>query len=124
MKPLISTAATSPAPPLLLAPPRQLLRWAAVCSLRTAPAKPSRRPNPIAVSTYSFWRFRDNPTDRLSIEQCIDEAARMGFDAVEILHIQMFDDESPERLQRLKRQAFVNGLDLCGFLDAPGVCFP
>lgn len=82
------------------------------------------RTNPIAVSTYSFWRFRDNPTDRLSIEQCIDQSARMGFDAVEILHMQMFDDESPARLQRLKRQALINGLDLCGFSTHQGFLSP
>ena len=33
------------------------------------------RPNPIGVSTYSFWRFKDD--SRLSVEQCIDEAARI-----------------------------------------------
>ena len=36
----------------------------------------SRRPNPIAVSTYSFWRFKRNL--KLPIETCIEEAARMG----------------------------------------------
>lgn len=84
----------------------------------------NQRGNPIAVSTYSFWRFRDNPHDRLTIEQCIDHAARMGFDGVEILHVQMFGDESPARLQRLKRQAFVNGLSLCGFSTHQGFVSP
>lgn len=77
--------------------------------------------NPIAVSTYSFWRFKDD--SKLSIEQCIDEAARMGFDAVEILHIQM-ESEDPGYLQRLKQQAFVNGLDLCGFSTHQGFVSP
>src|SRR5215218_7732377 len=72
--------------------------------------KYSRR-NPIAVSTYSFWRFKDD--SKLSIERCIDESARMGFDAVEILHIQMENEENGY-LQRIKRQAFLNGLSLCG----------
>ncbi|QDU55368.1 sugar phosphate isomerase/epimerase family protein [Aeoliella mucimassa] len=89
-------------------------------TIQATPAKA----NPIAISTYSFWRFRDNPTDRLSIEQCIDEAARMGFDAVEILHMQMFDEESPSRLQNLKRQALINGLDLCGFSTHQGFVSP
>ena len=83
-----------------------------------------RRPNPIAISTYSFWRFRDNPTDRLSIEQCIDESARMGFNAVEILHMQMFEEESPARLQNIKRQAVINGIDLCGFSTHQGFVSP
>jgi sugar phosphate isomerase/epimerase len=77
--------------------------------------------NPIAVSTYSFWRFKDNA--KLPIEKCIDEAARMGFDAVEILHIQM-ENEDPAYLQRLKQRAFVNGLALCGFSTHQGFLSP
>lgn len=85
-----------------------------VAQLATAnePAPADHRPNRIAVSTYSFWRFLDD--SKLSIEQCIDEAAKMGFDGVEILHMQM-ESEEPAFLQRLKRRAFLNGLDLCGF---------
>ncbi len=66
--------------------------------------------NRIAVSTYSFWRFKDNL--KLPIETCIDEAAQMGFDGVEILHMQM-RGESNDYLQNLKRRAIVNGVDLC-----------
>src|SRR5258705_13950758 len=79
------------------------------------------RANPIAVSTYSYWRFRDD--SKLSIERCIDEAARMGFDGVEILEMQM-EDEDPGHLQKLKRQAFLNGLDLCGFSTHQSFLFP
>ena len=71
----------------------------------------SRRPNPIAVSTYSFWRFKRNL--KLPIETCIEEAARMGFQGVEILHSQM-EGESNDYLQNLKRCAVINGIDLCG----------
>ena len=39
--------------------------------------------NPIAVSSYSFWRFRDD--SKLSMERCIDLASEMGFDAFEVL---------------------------------------
>ena len=74
-------------------------------------AEPRGHGNPIAVSTYSFWRFKDD--SKLSIETCIEQAARMGFDGVEILHMQM-DDEQPAHLQRLKQLAFINGLCLCG----------
>jgi len=70
----------------------------------------SQRPSRIAVSTYSFWRFKEDL--KLPIETCIDEAAEMGFDGVEILHIQM-EKESNEYLQDLKRRALINGLDLC-----------
>lgn len=116
---LTKIAATA-ALPTLAAPWSQ-----AIAQESEAPAKaPAGKGNPIAVSTYSFWRFRDNPHDRLSIETCIDQAAEMGFDGVEILHMQMFDDESPARLQRLKRQAFVNGLALCGFSTHQGFVSP
>jgi L-ribulose-5-phosphate 3-epimerase len=87
----------------------------------TTSAPPTPRGNPIAVSTYSFWRFKDD--SKLSIEKCIDEAARMGFDAVEILHIQM-ENENAAYLQRLKQQAFVNGLSLCGLSTHQGFVSP
>jgi len=74
---------------------------------------PPQRSNPIGVSTYSFWRF-NGPKEESSIEWCIDQAAAMGFDGVEILHIQMTSEE-PSYLQDLKRRAFANGLDLMGF---------
>ncbi len=116
---LTSVAATA-ALPVLAAP------WSVAKAQEgeSPAAAPSGKGNPIAVSTYSFWRFRDNPHDRLSIESCIDHAAEMGFDGVEILHMQMFEDESPARLQRLKRQAFVNGLALCGFSTHQGFVSP
>ena len=81
----------------------------------------SRRPNPIAVSTYSFWRFKDGL--KLPIETCIDEAAQMGFDGVEILHIQM-EKESNDYLQGLKRRALINGIDLCGMSTHQGFVSP
>jgi L-ribulose-5-phosphate 3-epimerase len=72
----------------------------------------NRRPNSIAVSTYSYWRYRAD--SKLGIEECIDLAAEAGFDGVEILHVQM-EDESNSALQRIKQRAFRHGLDLCGF---------
>jgi len=89
-----------------------------------AEAAPRAWRNPIAVSTYSFWRFKDD--SKLSIERCIDEAARMDFDAVEILHIQMdnYRDPDPGYVQRLKQLAFVNGLDLCGLSTHQGFVSP
>ena len=54
-----------------------------------------------AVSTYSFWRYRKG--EKLPIEKCIDLAAEMGFDGVEILHVQMSEEEQENsHLQRLK----------------------
>ncbi len=39
---------------------------------------PKRRPNPIGVSTYSFWRF-NGPREDYPIEQCIDRGRGAGF---------------------------------------------
>ncbi len=82
---------------------------------------PTHHPNPIAVSTYSYWRFR--PDSKLPIEDCIDLAAEAGFDAVEILHIQMTREDN-DYLQMLKRRAFVNGIALCGFSTHQGFVSP
>jgi len=79
------------------------------------------RPNPIAVSTYSFWRFKKNL--KLPIETCIDEAARMGFDGVDILLIQM-DRQDNAYLQKIKRHALINGLDLCCMSTHQGYVYP
>jgi sugar phosphate isomerase/epimerase len=76
------------------------------------PKRSGARPgNPIAVSTYSFWRYHEDA--KMEVGQCIDEAARMGFDAVELLEVQM-ERKDNRALQSLKRRAFVNGLSLCG----------
>jgi sugar phosphate isomerase/epimerase len=78
----------------------------------TGVGQEKERRNPIGVSTYSFWGFqRDELRD---IGKCIDLAAKMGFDGVEILQIQM-KDFSPPALQKIKRRAFMAGVDLMGF---------
>lgn len=78
--------------------------------------------NRIGVSTYSFWRF-NGPKEDTPIEYCIDQAAAMGFDGVELLLIQMESDEN-SYLQQLKRRAFHAGLDLMGFSTHQGFVYP
>ena len=85
----------------MLAP---LTRWATAQS----PAGASSPRNKIAVSTYSYWHFRE---PRYPVEKVIDDAARLGFDGVEILHRQM-TDESPAYVNKLKQAAFRHGLAL------------
>lgn len=82
---------------------------------------PKAHPTRIGVSTYSFWQFKNN--DLRDLEKCIDLAAEMGFDAVEILHRQM-RDESPGYLQQLKRRAFLHGMSLNGFSTHQGFLSP
>ncbi len=95
--------------------------WAQDSSSTAGSGRRPGRGNPIAVSTYSFWRFKDGL--KLPIEQCIDEAAEMGFDGVEILHMQM-ENETNEYLQGLKRRALINGIDLCGMSTHQGFVSP
>jgi L-ribulose-5-phosphate 3-epimerase len=65
-------------------------------------------PFKLGLSTYSYWHFK---TPKVAIETVIDEAARMNIEGVDILHRQM-DNEDNGYLQKLKRHAFVNGVDL------------
>lgn len=73
-----------------------------------AQAQPGERPRrtPLAVSTYSYWHFRP---PKYPIEKVIDDAARIGFEGVEILHRQM-DNETPAYVNGLKRRAWEQGL--------------
>lgn len=86
----------------------------------TAPQK--TRNNPIGVSTYSFWRF-NGPKEDTPIEYCIEQSARMGFDGIELLLMQMVD-EDVSYLNKLKKMAFHAGLDLMGFSTHQGYLFP
>ncbi len=92
------------------------------------PFKPVSNPfmspvgNRIGVSTYSFWRF-NGPKEDTPIEYCIDQAAAMGFDGVELLLIQMTSDEN-SYLQKIKQRAFHAGLDLMGFSTHQGFVYP
>lgn len=88
----------------------------------SAPAPKTRRPNPIGVSTYSFWRFK-GPKENYPIETCIDQAAEMGFDAVELLLMQMTSEDNGY-LQNLKRRAIQHGLSFCGFSTHQGFVSP
>ena len=92
----------------------------ALDALAQIPGKSSPKRRSIGVSTYSFWQFRG---ERLSVPACIEKAAAMGFDGVEILHIQM-QDESNAALQKIKRQAHSLGLALMGFSTHQGFVYP
>jgi sugar phosphate isomerase/epimerase len=85
------------------------------------PASPSQAHRQhIGVSTYSFWQFRG---ERPGIEACIDKAAAMGFDGVEVLHVQM-TDQSKAAVNAIKRRAHASGLALMGFSTHQGFVSP
>jgi L-ribulose-5-phosphate 3-epimerase len=86
-----------------------------MAAAESKPATP-RKKIKLGISTYSYWHFR---TARVPIETVIDKTAELGVEGVDILHRQMDIGErdpltSAHRpyLQRLKRHAFTNGVDL------------
>lgn len=72
---------------------------------------PANRAQRFGVSTYSFFKF--GGSKNVPVERCIELAAEMGFDGVELLHVQM-DGDATAYLNGLKRKAFTLGLDLMG----------
>jgi L-ribulose-5-phosphate 3-epimerase len=70
----------------------------------------------LGISTYSYWHFRD---PKIPIPDVIDKCSVLGVHGVDILHRQM---DIPERepldasgrayLKKLKRHAFLNGIDV------------
>jgi len=79
-------------------------------------AEPKKKRIKLGISTYSYWHFR---TERVRIETVIDKAAGIGAEGVDILHRQMdIGEKEPltadgrSYLQKLKRHAFRNGIDL------------
>lgn len=81
----------------------------------------TRIKNPIAVATYSFWSFKEGL--QFPIEKCIDLAAEMGFDGLDVLHIQMYREDD-QYLRELKQRALVNGIALCGLSIHQGFVTP
>lgn len=75
----------------------------------------------IGVSTYSFWGFERKEWQ--PIEKCLEAAADLGFDGVEILQRQ-WEDKSPATLRKAKRRAFTLGLDLMGYSTHQGFVSP
>ena len=92
---------------------------------RVGAAEPvvARKPLRIGVSTYSFWHFDEKTDVWRSMEKCLETAADMGFDGVELLQVQM-TDTSPAALRKIKQRAFSLGLDLMGFSTHQGFCSP
>jgi len=87
-----------------------------------APAGPAPKiRHRIGVSTYSFWGFERN--EWRPIEKCLESAAELGFDGVEILQRQ-WKDRSPATLRAAKRRAFTLGLDLMGYSTHQGFVSP
>jgi sugar phosphate isomerase/epimerase len=83
----------------------------------------ARPGNPIAVSTYSFWRF-GKAGRRATILESVEQAAQMGFDGVEVLEVQMGEDNGPAARRAIKRNALHAGLPLVGLSTHQGFVSP
>ncbi len=81
----------------------------------------SYRRNKIGVSSYSFWHFDEDKKPTMGY--CIEKAARMGFDGIEFLLVQMSSTENTH-LQKLKKKAFHAGLDIMGLSTHQGFLNP
>lgn len=76
----------------------------------------------LGISSYSYWHFR--PADEpYPLEHVIDHAADVGVEGVDILHRQM-PSEDNAYLQKLKKHAFVNGIDLIALSIHQGFVYP
>jgi len=62
----------------------------------------------LGIASYSYWHFKDI---KYPMEKVIDNAAALGVAAVDVLHVQM-ESEEKDFLHKLKKQAFLNGIDL------------
>ena len=62
----------------------------------------------LGISSYSYWHFRP---PKAKIETVIEKASALGVEGVDILHRQL-DSEERNYLSKLKRHAFLNGIDL------------
>jgi predicted TIM-barrel fold metal-dependent hydrolase len=62
----------------------------------------------IGVSTYSYWHF---DKVKYPIEKVIENASKLGFDGVEVLHRQM-ESEDKKYVNNLKKLAWELGLPI------------
>jgi sugar phosphate isomerase/epimerase len=84
----------------------------------------ARRTNPIALSTYSLWRFRND--ELRDMDTCIDLADEFGFDGIEFLLYQVGQNEmlSRSKMMSYKRRAQRLGLPLMGLSTHQGFVTP
>jgi sugar phosphate isomerase/epimerase len=70
----------------------------------------------LGISSYSYWHFRD---PKVPIPDVIDKCSQFGVQGIDILHRQMdipekepLDASGRTYLRKLKRHAFLNGIDI------------
>ena len=116
----------------LAAAPLAALPLTALGAGTTRASEPSAKPaaggarttNPIALSTYSLWRFRND--ELRDMDRCIDLADEFGFDGIEFLLYQIGQNEliSRSRMMAYKRRAQRLGLPIMGLSTHQGFVTP
>lgn len=89
-------------------------------SIESATTQPPLVPVKLAISSYSYWHFRE---PKVSLETVIHKAADLGVAGVDVLHQQM-DSEERSYLHHLKRTAFLDGIDLVNLSIHQNFVFP
>ena len=117
---LLGAAGTAAAAAALNALPASARQAASATNPAAAGHGPGRIK--LGVSSYSYWHFRP-PRNPYPIEKVIDHAASIGVEGVDILHRQMTGEDNAY-LQRLKKHAFVNGIDLIALSIHQGFVYP
>ena len=74
----------------------------------TPGATAAKRRFKLGIATYTYWHFQPQ---KFPIETVIDKAAALEVEGVDVLHRQM-ENEDNAYLQKIKRHAFLNGIDL------------
>ena len=84
----------------------------------------ARKTHPIVLSTYSLWRFKNEPLR--DFHKCIDIADEYGFDGVELLLYQLEQNEliSHSKLMSYKRHALRLGIPIVGMSTHQGFVTP
>ena len=86
----------------------------AACTSQLEPGKEELKPArpgsdiKLGIASYCYWHFADV---KYPMEKVIDNAAALGVSAVDVLHVQM-ESEEKAYLHKLKKQAFLQGIDL------------
>ena len=78
----------------------------------------------LSLAAYSYRQFLAGDRKSMTLFDFVDQAADMGLDAVEPTSYYFDPDVESEELQRLKRHAFLLGLDISGTAIGNDFCLP
>src|SRR4051794_10485021 len=115
-------------------PRRSFLAHAAAASGLLGLARTSRAIDPIprtrpshfklSLAAYSYRRYLAGPEKRMDLFAFVDLAADLGLDAVEPTAYYFPEDAGADYCHRLRRHAFLRGLDISGTAIRNDFCLP